>query len=181
MKTLMRVAIRLYPAAWRQRYGPEVSQLIEDGHASPADLLDLVSHAPFASTLRGEASTMNRQLAAHPLRVALAALAITLPTAVFVGVAVLKYVIGVPGPFDAIEPTVTPFITHPIGETVLILAPYLAFGLAILPFARLNLGWRDGRIAASADMAIPLTNLLIGGIAATLIVFMGLYWIAENL
>ncbi len=181
MKRLMQLALRLYPDAWRRRYGPEVRQLIEDGHASPVDLVDLVSRAPLAATIRGEASTMNRYLAANPLRLALAALAITLPTAVFVGVAVLKYVVGVPGPFDAIEPSVTPFITHPLGETILVVAPYVALALAILPFTRLRLGWREGRLAASAEAAVPLTSLLVGAVSATLIVFMGLYWVAENL
>lgn len=181
MKALMRLALRLYPATWRRRYGLEVRQLIDDGRASPADLADLVSHAPLAATIRGEASTMNRHLAAHPGRLALVALAITLPTAFFVGVAVLKYVVGAPGPFDAIEPTVTPFITHPIGETIVVLAPYVAFALAILPFARLRLGWRDGRLAASAEAAVPPANLIVGAISATLIVVMGFYWMAENL
>ena len=124
---------------------------------------------------------MNERLAAHPVRLALVALAITMPTALFVGVAVLKYVLGVPGPFDAIEPTATPFITHPIGETILVLAPYVAFSLAILPFTRLRLGWREGRLAASAEAAVPVTSLAVGAISAGLIVFMGLYWVAENL
>jgi len=177
----MRLALRLYPDAWRRRYGPEVRQLIDDGRASPADFADLISHAPLTATFRGEASTMNRHLVAHPGRLALVALAITLPTAFFVSIAVLKYVLGAPGPFDAIEPTVTPFITHPIGETVVVLAPYVALALAILPFARLRLGWREGRVAASAEVAVPLTNLLVGALSATLIVVMGIYWMAENL
>ncbi len=177
----MRLALWLYPDAWRRRYGPEVRKLIDDGHARPTDLVDLFAHAPLATTLRGEATTMNRNLAAHPMRVALVAVAITLPTAVFVGVAVLKYIVGVPGPFDAIEPTVTPFVTHPIGETIVVLAPYLAFALAIVPFMQLRLGRRDGRIAVTADLAVPLANLLIAALSATLIVVMGLYWVAENL
>jgi hypothetical protein len=89
--------------------------------------------------------------------------------------------LGVPGPFDAIEPSVTPFITHPIGETILVLAPYVAFALAVLPFARLRFGWREGRLAASVETAVPLTSLMVGAVSATLIVFMGLYWVAENL
>ena len=181
MKRLMRLALRLYPDAWRRRYGPEVGQLIDDGRASPSDLLDLVSRAPFLATFLGAASTMNQRLAAHPVRLAVVALAITFPTAFVVAVAVLKYVLGVPGPFDAIEPTVTPFVTHPIGETILVLAPYVALVLAIKPFARMRLGWREGRLAASLEAAVPPTSLAVGAMSATLIVFMGLYWMAENL
>jgi hypothetical protein len=124
---------------------------------------------------------MNERLAAHPVRLALIALAITFPTALLVAFAVLKYVLGVPGPFDAIEPTATPVVTHPIGETILVLAPYAAFTLAILPFVRLRLGWREGRLAASAEATLPLTSLAVGALSATLVVFMGLYWVAENL
>jgi hypothetical protein len=177
----MRLALRLYPAAWRRRYGPEVSQLIDDGRATPSDLLDLVSRASIRATIRGEAATMNRHFTAHPMRSALVGLAVTLPTAVLVGLAVVKYVLGVPGPFDAIEPTVTPFITHPIGESVIVLAPYVAFAIAVLPFVSLRLGWREGRIAASAEAVVPAANLMIGALSAALIVFMGFYWVAENL
>ena len=117
MKTLMRIALRFYPTPWRRRYENEVRQLIEDGHASAFDLVDLVAHAPLVATVRGEVSTVKIHLATHPTRTALVALAIVLPTAVLVAVSVLKYVLGVPGPFDAIEPGATPFVTHPIGET----------------------------------------------------------------
>jgi hypothetical protein len=181
MKTLMRIALRLYPTPWRRRYGNEVRQLIDDGHASPFDLADLVAHAPLAATVRGELSTVKSHLATHPTRVAVVALAIVLPTAVLVVVSVLKYVLGVPGPFDSIEPGATPFVTHPIGETVLILAPYVAFGLAVVPFTRLRVGWTEGRLAARAEASVPLTSLVVGVMSAALIVVMAIYWIAENL
>ena len=117
MRTLMRIALRFYPAAWRRRYGNEVRQLIEDGHDSPFDLADLVAHAPLAATIRGEISTVKIRLATHPTRTALIALAITLPTGVLVVLSVLKYVLGVPGPFDSIESGVTP------GEIVVVQKP----------------------------------------------------------
>jgi hypothetical protein len=181
MKTLMRLALRLYPDAWRSRYGPEVEQLIEDGHASPADLVDLIVHAPSTTTLQDEISRMNGRLAAHPTRLALVAAIVMLPTAFLVGIAVLKYILGVPGPFDSVEPTVTPIVTHPLGETILVLAPYVAFVLAVVPFTRLRFGFHDRRLAASAEASVPLTNLLVGALGAALIVFMGIYWMAENL
>ena len=181
MKTLMRIALRFYPTAWRRRYENEVRQLIEDGHASPFDLADLVAHAPLVATVRGEFSTVKINLVTHPTRVALVALAIMFPTAVLVVLAVLKYVLGVPGPFDSIEPGATPFVTNPIGETVLILAPYVAFGLAVVPFTRLQVGWTQGRLAARADASVPLTSLVVGVMSVALIVVMAIYWIAENL
>ena len=181
MKTLMRLALWLYPAPWRRRYANELRRLIEDGHASPADLADLIAHAPLSATIRGEASTMYRHLSNHPTRVALIASAIVLPSAILVGASILKYILGVPGPFDAIEPSVTPFVTHPIGETLLVLAPYVAFGLALVPFTRLHVGWTDGRLAASGEAALPISSLVVGAVSAAMIVAMGVYWVAENL
>ena len=177
----MRIALRFYPTPWRRRYENEVRQLIEDGHASPIDLADLVAHAPLVSTIRGEFSTVKTHLATHPTRMAIVALAIMLPTAILVVFSVLKYVLGVPGPFDSIEPSATPFVTNPVGETVLILAPYVAFGLAVAPFTRLRVGWTDGRLAARADASVPLTSLVVGVISVALIIVMAIYWIAENL
>ena len=181
VKTLMRLVLRFYPTPWRRRFENEVRQLIEDGHASPFDLADLVVHAPLVATIREEISIVRIHLATHPNRVALVALAIMLPTAVLVVVSVLKYVLGVPGPFDSIESGATPFVTNPIGETVLILAPYVALGLAVLPFTRLRVGWTEGRIAAGAEASVPLTSLVVGVMSVALIVVMAIYWIAENL
>ena len=180
MKTLMRIALRLYPMPWRLRYENEVRQLIDDGHASPFDLVDLVAHAPLVATVRGELSTVKIDLATHPTRLALVASAVMLPTAVLVVLSILKYVLGVPGPFDAIEPGATPFVTNPIGETVLILAPYVAFSLAVVPFTRLRIGWTEGRLVARAEAAVPLTNLAVGVLSVALMVVMAIYWIAEN-
>ena len=47
MKTLMRWAARLYPAAWRARYGPELEALLEDVGPGGGDLWDIVRGALF--------------------------------------------------------------------------------------------------------------------------------------
>jgi len=41
----MSVLLRLYPAAWRERYGDEVAALLEEHPASTLDLLDLIRGA----------------------------------------------------------------------------------------------------------------------------------------
>ena len=102
------------------------------------------------------------------------------PTAILVVAAVLKYVLGVAGPFDAIAPAATPFVTNPIGETILVFAPYVAFASRSCPSRGFDSVAR-GRLAASAEAAVPLTSLVVGAMSATLIVFMGIYWVAENL
>jgi hypothetical protein len=108
-------------------------------------------------------------------------LVVMLPTTVLVTVAVLKYVVGVAGPFDAIEPAMTPIVTHPMGETAFVLAPYLALLLAVIPVTRLGLGWRDGRLSATVQVAAPALNLGVALTSLLLVGFMLLYWVAENL
>src|ERR1022692_1771111 len=45
MKTLVRWAARLYPAAWRARYGDEMDALLEDVGPGSGDLWDIVRGA----------------------------------------------------------------------------------------------------------------------------------------
>jgi len=45
MKTLVRWAARLYPAAWRARYGVEMEALLEDAGSGGGDLWDIVRGA----------------------------------------------------------------------------------------------------------------------------------------
>jgi hypothetical protein len=47
MRTLVRWAARLYPAAWRKRYGVEMDALLEDAGAGGGDLWDIVRGALF--------------------------------------------------------------------------------------------------------------------------------------
>jgi hypothetical protein len=42
MKQLLELAMLLYPAAWRRRYGAELSFLLEDAHSGWRDLFDVV-------------------------------------------------------------------------------------------------------------------------------------------
>lgn len=181
MRLLMRLALALYPVAWRRRYGPEIRQLIDDGRTSPADLIDLIGHAPLRSTIQEETSTMTRYLSAHPVATAVVALLALIPTGAVVTASLLKYVGGVAAPFDTIEPAMTSLIANPIGEKLLLLAPFGALALAILPFARLRLTRREGRLAGVAEIAAPYLNVVVGLVAAALIATMGVYWFAENL
>lgn len=47
MKTLVQWAVRLYPAAWRARYGMEMEALLEDAGAGGGDVWDIVRGALF--------------------------------------------------------------------------------------------------------------------------------------
>lgn len=47
----MKLLIRLYPAAWRKRYGDEFAALLDEGHLSPFDAIDIAFGA-FDARLR---------------------------------------------------------------------------------------------------------------------------------
>ena len=50
MKTLQRLATKLYPRPWRERYGEELAALIEDARPGLAGTLDLVKGAVMMRT-----------------------------------------------------------------------------------------------------------------------------------
>ena len=118
---------------------------------------------------------------AQSQRLALLGLIVMLPTSILVVAAILKYIIGVDGPFDALEPALTPIVTHPLGETAFVLAPYVALFLALIPVTRLGLGWRTGRLSATMEVNAPALNVVVALASVLLAVFMVLYWVAENL
>ncbi len=103
------------------------------------------------------------------------------PSLVLVTLSVLKYVLGVSAPFDAVEPYVTPWVTHPVGETLVVLAPYVGFVLALLPVLRTQLSWRESRLTATLAISAPMANIAVAALSACVATFMALYWVAENL
>ncbi len=187
MRRLILLAVWVYPSRWRARYRDEFTELLRQGGASPDILMDVLTSASkarlrgsWAGTLLGGRNMFDTAFR-HPERLALLGLAVMLPTAILVTVALLKYVVGVAGPFDAIEPAMTPIVTHPIGETLFVLAPYLALLLAAVPVTRLGLAWRAGRLSATIQVAAPALNLAVVLTSLLLVAFMLLYWVAENL
>jgi len=89
-------------------------------------------------------------------------------------------VAGVPAPFDAVEPTITPLVTHPVGETVVILAPYLALLLAALPVTRFRFGHGDGRLRVGIEVAAPVLNVLVALLSVAVIAIMAVYYLVED-
>jgi len=177
MRRCVRLLLCLYPRAWRARYGDEFSQLIDDTPATPGVVLDIARHALALHLLSLGGTLMRTQ----PQRFALLGAAVLLPTAVLIGLALLKYVLGIAAPFDAIEPAMTPLVTHPIGETLLTLAPYLALALAVVPVVRGDVRWEDGRLRGTLSLAAPATNIGIAVSSIAIAMFMLVYWLSENL
>ena len=183
MRRLTRLAVHLYPAAWRARYGDEFLAMLEQEDADLPILLNVIAHGVKAR-LRLERDSYGGNTmvgSAQPQRLALLGLIVMLPTSILVAAAILKYIVGVDGPFDALEPALTPIVTHPLGETVFVLAPYVALFLAMVPVTRLGLGWRTGRLSATMEVNAPALNVVVALASGLLAGFMVLYWVAENI
>jgi hypothetical protein len=192
VKLLLAAALRLYPASWRRRYAREVAALIEDSTSVRwVDISDLATAAlsermhdlarRASASSHGGFGTMLEQPSRRPRTFALAAVAVLAPSACFVVLAILKYVVGVAAPFDAIEPAAMPLIATPVGNAVLALAPYLALLLAVVPVVRAHLGWTEGHLAGNVELSVPVANAVAAVLSLALIVVMAIYWFAENL
>lgn len=185
MKTFILLAMRFYPRAWRGRYGAEFEALLDEEPGTLRVLFDVVRGATACRSrtwinwvATGGIDVMIR---ANAERYGALGLAVMLPTAILMALAVLKYIVGVSGPFDAVEPTMTPIVTHPLGETLFVLGPYIALALAVVPITRVALGWARGRVTASVEFSAPVLNIVVAMASLGLIVVMALYWVAENL
>jgi hypothetical protein len=187
MRRIIRIMLGLYPRAWLARYGDEFRQLIEDTPATPAAALDIARHGLVLRARGAESTAVNLLsgggmiMRSQPQRFALLGAAILLPTAALVGLALLKYVIGIAAPFDAIEPSMTPLVTHPLGETYLTMAPYLALVFAVLPVVRGTVRWESGRLRGRLSLTAPVPNIVVASLSAATAVVMVVYWVAENL
>lgn len=182
MRRVILLVARLYPPWWRARYGAEFEELLREEEPTLAAIVDVVGHA-MTVRVRGWAGMQHggSEMIDAPQRLALVGLALMTPTVVLVTVAVLKYMVGFAGPFDAIEPAMTPIVTHPVGETFFVLAPYVSLLMAAIPVTRLELGWRAGRLGASVRVAAPVLNVGVAALSVLIAGFMLLYWVAENL
>lgn len=189
MRRLIGLAVLLYPRVWRRRYGAEYAALLTDVEPRFSVLVDVVRGALRARLTQravpaaalGDApmatlATPGRRAS----RYGLGALVLALPTAILVILSVLKYVLGVPEPFDVLEPSLTPLVTHPLGESLVILAPYMALLLAGLPVTRLRLGRSEGHLHFGIEIDAPLANLVAVFASVSLIAVMLVYYLMEN-
>jgi hypothetical protein len=177
--------LRLYPSAWRRRYGEELTDLMNELPATPATMLDLLRGAltmqfraladrlaPRLVSARG--STMpTHPLQRHPTATALVAALLVAPTAIFIGVSLIAYQVEVPGWAAAVGPVID-FLTRPrIVDLFLLGAPFLAFVVAALPLIGLRMARIDGELRITLALRARTLNLvvlalcvLVGGLLA---------------
>lgn len=178
----MRPILRLYPSAWRRRYGEELTDLLDELPATPATTLDLLRGAMTAQ-FRAVVDRLAPRLVAaggppmathpfqrHPTATALVAALLLAPTFIFITVSFLAYQLEVPGLATAVEPVLDAVTAPRIMDLFLLGAPFLAFAVAALPLIGLRIERVDGELrvtlalrARSLNVVVLVLAVLVGG------------------
>jgi hypothetical protein len=194
--------LRLYPPAWRRRYGEEFLALLEDVPFGRAIAIDVV-RAAFLTRLRDWAGrtapaartrrlrmthttdpqapasmAWSREIAPGPWqrRFALLGFVLLLPTLSFLFLVLLKYGMGIAAPFDRAEP----FFLNRAVELFTVAAPWLAFVLSTSPTVRFRIGWADGSLTGMLAINARPMNLLVSALSAAVIAVLVVYFLVEN-
>jgi hypothetical protein len=142
---VIRRLVGLYPAAWRRRYGEELTELVEATGFTPRTAVDLVRGAAreriraVRASLLGGASMAFPRAWRHPNGWAVAGLAVLSPTLVFVAASIAAYQLGVTSLLAVTEPLTAWLATARLADLVLVLAPAVALALAVVPLVRVQL------------------------------------------
>lgn len=170
----MKLIVRLYPSAWRRRYGAELSDLLEEMPASPATTVDVLRGAitlhmrPLLDRVAprlvaaGGSPMPSHAFQRHPTAAALVAAMIAAPTAIFVTLSFLAYQIELPGMQAWLQPFMDGLARAPrIVDLFLLGAPFLAFLLAALPLIGLRLERTNGELRVTLALRARMLNLLV--------------------
>ncbi|MDQ3880576.1 MAG: hypothetical protein M3295_05850 [Chloroflexota bacterium] len=175
----MRRLVRLYPAAWRARYGDEFAALLDELRPTLPLVLDVVRGAVDAR-LRPQSEEVSMVNTLPPVasgRAGLAAAAIALVAPlVFVTAVWLKYGLGNGGLFDPLAP----FFTSRPGELVVVLGPLVALVACAWALARVQLVRDDGRLVGVISVRISAAGLALAVLSAALVALFAFYYVAEN-
>jgi len=165
-----RVLLSAYPQAWRDRYGAEVQDLIEDADAGIGDVADLAAGA-VRQHISGGAPMRFEPARRHPNAFAIAGLLIMLPTLAFVTLSLIGHELGFSAVASAVDPIIVSVTAMRAVDLALVSAPLLALGLAVLPLLDLRLESGDEgptlalRIRAlTANMIVAAMSLLLGAL-----------------
>ena len=173
-----RALIRAYPQAWRDRYGAEIRDLIEDADAGIGDVADLAAgaareHVNGGSPMRFEPARR------HPLAFASAAFLLMAPTLVLMVLSLIGHELGFTAVASAIDPVIV-YVTAPrIVDLALVSAPLIALALAVLPLIDLRIEADEGGSALAVRVRAISANLAVAGIALLAGVVLVAHTVAE--
>jgi hypothetical protein len=174
----MKWLLRLYPPAWRARYGAEMAELLDELPSGPGIAIDLVRGAGqahlqaatdrMASSLQtaGGPPMTTQPLQRHPTALAILALVLAAPTILMVAASFLAYQVGLPALAATIEPLMKALDDLPrIVDLWLLGAPFLAFLIAAAPLFGASLGRVDGELRLTLAFRPRLLNVVIALVA----------------
>ena len=170
----MKQILRLYPSAWRQRYGAELTDLLEEMPSTPATTADLLRGAVtlhMRALLDRVAPRMvpaggppmpTHPLQRHPTASALIAALIAAPTVIFVALSFLAYQLELPGMQAWLQPFMDGLAKAPrIVDLFLLGAPFLAFLVAALPLIGLRMERVEGELRITLALQARTLNLIV--------------------
>ena len=181
---MISLLLRLYPRAWRERYGDELSSLVEDTGLTPAAAVDMTRGAinEWAVVARDSLNGGNTMVIGpayrHPRPWALIALVLLSPTLLFTMLSMLAYQFGLTGLASVMDPVNSWLNGQRVLDLILVALPALALLVAAAPLIRVELrNATDGREAVfglrlkALNVVVVLLALLIGGLLVGHIVF----------
>ena len=190
----MKPVLRLYPSAWRRRYGEELSDLLDELPSTPATTLDLLRGAvtlhlralfdrlaPRLLTTGG-APMPTHPFQRHPTAWALVAALVAAPTAIFVTVSILAYQLEVPGMQAWLQPFMDGLARAPrIVDLLVVGPPFLAFLIAALPLIGLRLERVNGELRITLALRARTLNLTVLAACVVVVGVMVNYLLVESL
>ena len=170
----MKSILRIYPSAWRRRYGEELTDLLDELPTTPASTVDLLRGAAtlhmraFLDRLAprlvsaGGPPMPTHALQRHPTASALIAALITAPTVIFVALSFLAYQVEMPGLQAWLQPFMDGLAKAPrIVDLFLLGAPFLAFLVAALPLIGLRMERVEGELRITLALQARTLNLIV--------------------
>jgi hypothetical protein len=171
---LGRLLLRCYPAAWRQRYGDELLDLLSDIPLTPRALLDVAStglglRAREAHRASQGDSVMTFQPAwRHPTAFAVVGALLLIPTCFVVVSSLLAYELDLAAVRDFAAPIQAAMTSVGLVDLLLVMAPALAAIVAIAPLLRLGWERRDGTLQAVVAIRALALNVVVCLLAISL-------------
>ncbi|MEP7360486.1 MAG: hypothetical protein ABI744_02795 [Chloroflexota bacterium] len=154
---MSRLITRLYPRAWRERYGTELSDLIDETGMSGRVAFDVARGASQEWTsqarlaLAGGGSMVIGPAWRHPTAWAVVGAVVLLPTVLFIALSAL----AISNPFG------DQFTSQRYLDLALLLAPALAALLAALPLVRVSYTPADGGPVATLSVRLRAVNMVV--------------------
>jgi hypothetical protein len=165
---MTRLITRLYPRAWRERYGDELSELIDETGMTPRVAVDVARGAAREWTsqarlaVAGGGSMVIGPAWRHPQMWALAAFVVLAPTALFVGLSILAYELGQTWLIGFMDPVTRWMQGARMVDLILVVSPVIALVIAAAPLLRLELRKNDSGGTAVIEVRMKVLNWLIG-------------------